>query len=44
MSSNIQHQYQLKKAPVILAIESSCDETAAAILQNGKVYMNNMVG
>src|SRR5690606_40283798 len=26
--------------PVILAIESSCDETAAAILKNGKVLSN----
>ena len=25
------------KKPVILAIESSCDETAAAIIVNGKI-------
>jgi N6-L-threonylcarbamoyladenine synthase len=30
------------KAPVILAIESSCDETSAAVISNGKV-LNNIV-
>src|SRR5262247_1149238 len=28
--------------PVILAIESSCDETSAAIIRNGKV-LNNVI-
>jgi N6-L-threonylcarbamoyladenine synthase len=30
----------IKSQPIILALESSCDETAAAILSNGKVLSN----
>ncbi|MEL7001240.1 MAG: tRNA (adenosine(37)-N6)-threonylcarbamoyltransferase complex transferase subunit TsaD, partial [Bacteroidota bacterium] len=29
-------------SPVILAIESSCDETSASIIKNGKV-LNNII-
>jgi N6-L-threonylcarbamoyladenine synthase len=29
-------------SPVILAIESSCDETSAAVISNGKV-LNNII-
>ncbi len=31
-----------KKLPVILAIESSCDETSASVIRNGKV-LNNVI-
>src|SRR5688572_10093408 len=30
----------LKEQPVILAIESSCDETSAAVSRNGKILSN----
>ena len=29
-----------KSVPVILAIETSCDETAAAVIRNGKIASN----
>ena len=32
----------MAKAPTILAIESSCDETSAAVLHQGKV-LNNII-
>ena len=32
-----------KKDVVILAIESSCDETAAAVVKNGREVLSNII-
>ena len=31
------------KYPVILGIESSCDETAAAVVRNGREVLSNVI-
>lgn len=35
--------YSLKKSPVILAIETSCDETAASIVVSGREVLSNVI-
>ena len=32
-----------KKDVLILAIESSCDETAAAVVKNGRTVLSNII-
>ena len=34
---------ELKSEPIILAIESSCDETAAAVLRGGRDILSNVI-
>lgn len=36
-------EYMKKDSPVILAIESSCDETAAAVIRGGREVLSNAV-
>ena len=33
----------MKKDELILAIESSCDETAAAVVRNGREVLSNVI-
>ena len=40
--SKYQHILETKKA-VLLSIESSCDETAAAVVENGRTVLSNVV-
>ena len=35
--------YRLKDKPIMLAIESSCDETAAAVVENGRKIVSSVV-
>ena len=34
---------EIKKDVYILAIESSCDETAAAVVKNGRTVLSNII-
>ncbi|MBQ9832425.1 MAG: tRNA (adenosine(37)-N6)-threonylcarbamoyltransferase complex transferase subunit TsaD [Clostridia bacterium] len=36
-------EYKTKEKPLILAIESSCDETAAAVIEGGREVLSNSV-
>ncbi len=37
------NQLTKNDAPIILAIETSCDETAAAVIKGGKEVLSNVV-
>ena len=37
------HNMEEKKDLLILAIESSCDETAAAVVKNGREVLSNVI-
>ena len=43
MAGNWQTRMENKKVITILAIESSCDETAAAVVRNGKEVLSNVI-
>jgi N6-L-threonylcarbamoyladenine synthase len=39
----MEHDMETKKDILILAIESSCDETAAAVVKNGRTVLSNII-
>jgi len=43
MYQDILKNYKIKENPVILAIESSCDETAASIVKNGREILSSKI-
>ena len=43
MAGNWQTRMENKKDITILAIESSCDETAAAVVRNGREVLSNVI-
>ena len=43
MYSNEIKKFKIKRDAVILAIESSCDETAAAIIKNGREILSSEI-
>ena len=43
MYPDIKKTFSVKKNAVILAIESSCDETAAAVIKNGREILSSKI-
>lgn len=43
MYSDLKKEFVVKDEPIILAIESSCDETAAAVVKNGREILSSEI-